>query len=113
MQEGSRQAANAFWRQIRRHGIWLGCTFRARKKRTRFCLRASEHYQRRHTCGSKGDTGTQKALKKTGRKGNASESRQCTEVRGQGAECGGKLYELCMNRREKEGTGARCMKGET
>ena len=38
MQEGSRQAVNEFWRQIRRHGIWLACTFRSRKKITRFRL---------------------------------------------------------------------------
>jgi hypothetical protein len=29
-------------------------------------------------------------------------SHQCTDPRGQGAECWGKLCELCMNCREKE-----------
>jgi hypothetical protein len=39
---------------------------------------------------------------------NASESSQCTELRGHGAECGRKLCELCMSfRSEKEERGAR------
>ena len=49
------------------------------------------------------ETGTQKAQKKTDRKREMLQrSHQCTDPRGQGAECWGKLCELCMNCREKE-----------
>jgi hypothetical protein len=43
---------------------------------------------------------------------NASESHQRREFRGTEAECGGNLCALCMNRRGKEESGARCKKGE-
>lgn len=62
--------ANALWRQIRQQWIWQGCTFRSRKKRTRFCLRASEHCQRRHT---KGDRDAKSSEENWQKKGNASE----------------------------------------